>query len=80
MITMTWDKWEDTYLPTTPTIIENLSEIDDDLDYHYIWTMVDGEGRYADLYSGIHIINRLGYFVTEVAWTEEVFVTDQKEF
>jgi hypothetical protein len=41
--------------------------------------MVDGDGRYADLYSGIYIINRLGYFVTEVPWTEEVFVTDQKE-
>lgn len=76
---ITWDEWEDTYKPTTPTAYGDLSEIDDNLDYHYIWTMVDGDGRYADLYSGIYIVNRLGYFVTEVPWTEEVFVTDQKE-
>jgi len=75
-----WDEWEDTYKPTTESAIDNLSEIPDDLDYHYIWTMVDGDGRYANLFSGIHIVNRLGYFVTEVPWTEEVFVTDQKEF
>jgi hypothetical protein len=76
---ITWDEWEDKYLPTTPLAYGDLSEIDDDLDYHYIWTMVDGEGRYANLLNGIHIVNRLGYFVTEKPWEEDVFVTDQKE-
>lgn len=77
---ITWDEWEATYKPTTDFEYGDLSEIDGDVDQHHIWTVVDGDGIYMNIVSGIHIINRLGYFVTEVPWEDDVFVSNQKEF
>ncbi len=77
---ITWDEWEETYKPTTDFEYGDLSEIDGDVDQHHIWTVVDGDGIYMNIVSGIHIINRLGYFVTEVPWEDDVFVSNQKEF
>jgi hypothetical protein len=77
---ITWDEWEDKYLPTTPLAYDNLADIPNGTSPFNIWTMVDGEGRYANLWNGYRSFNCLGYFVTEVPWTEEVFVTNQKEF
>ena len=76
---ISWDEWEDKYLPTTPVALE-LEDIPDTTLPCYVWTMVDGDGRYANLWNGYRRFNRLGYFVTEVPWIEDVFVTDQKEF
>ena len=76
---ITWDEWEDTYLPTTPLALE-LEDIPDDVLPHYVWTMVDGDGRYANLWNGYRRFNRLGYFITEKPWSEDVFVSNQKEF
>ena len=75
-MTMTWDEWEDTYLPTTPLAFD---DVPTDAHPYHIWTMVNGEGRYANLVNGVHYFDRLGYFVTEVPWIDDVFVTDQKE-
>jgi len=75
---ITWDEWEDTYKPTTPLAYDDYSEIPADVPVERIWTMIDGDGRYANLVNGIYVFNRLGYFVTEVPWTDDVFVTDQK--
>jgi hypothetical protein len=77
---ITWTEWEETYKPTTDFEYGDLSEIDGDVDQHHIWTVVDGDGIYMNIVSGIHIINRLGYFVTEVPWEDDVFVSNQKEF
>jgi hypothetical protein len=76
---ITWDEWEDKYLPTTPLAIE-LEDIPDGTLPHYVWTMVDGDGRYANLWNGYRRFNRLGYFITEKPWDEDVFVSNQKEF
>lgn len=86
---ITWEEWETTYRPAPnpestdigywQAYYDDLFDIPGDVDQHYIWTMIDGDGMYAHIVSGIHIINRLGYFVTEVPWTEEEFVTNQKE-
>lgn len=76
---MTWDEWEDTYKPTTPLAYYDLEEVPADTHPYHLWTMINGEGRYANLVNGEHIIDRLGYFVTEVPWIDDVFVTDQKE-
>ena len=78
MDVLTWDEWEDTYKPTTPHAYYDLEEVPADIPFDRIWTMINGEGRYANLVNGEHIIDRLGYFVTEVPWTNDVFVTDQK--
>ena len=76
---ITWDEWEDKYLPTTPLALE-LEDIPDTTLPHYVWTMVDGDGRYANLWNGYRRFNRLGYFITEKPWSEDVFVSNQTEF
>jgi hypothetical protein len=76
---ITWDEWEDKYLPTTPVALE-LEDIPDTTLPCYVWTMVDGDGRYANLWNGYRRFNRLGYFITEKPWSEDVFVSNQKEF
>jgi hypothetical protein len=76
---ISWDEWEDEYLPTTPVALE-LEDIPDTTLPCYVWTMVDGDGRYANLWNGYRRFNRLGYFITEKPWSEDVFVSNQKEF
>jgi len=76
---ITWDEWEDKYLPTTPVALE-LEDIPDTTLPCYVWTMVDGDGRYANLWNGYRRFNRLGYFITEKPWSEDVFVSNQTEF
>ena len=92
MTVMTWEEWESTYKPTPnpdstdigywQAFYDDLADIPADVEPHHIWTMVDGDGRYANLECGIHLFNRLGYFVTEVPWNEdeEIYITNQKEF
>jgi hypothetical protein len=75
---ISWDEWEDTYLPTTPLAYDDLDDIPDGTLPNYVWTMIDGDGRYANLTNGYRRFNRLGYFVTEKPWIEDVFVTDDK--
>jgi hypothetical protein len=75
---ISWDEWEDTYLPTTPLALE-LEDIPDTTLPCYVWTMVDGDGRFANLWNGYRQFNRLGYFITEKPWSEDVFVTNQKD-
>jgi hypothetical protein len=74
---ISWDEWEDTYLPTTPLALE-LVDIPSGTLPSNVWTMIDGDGRYANLVNGYRVFNRLGYFITEKPWSEDVFVTDDK--
>lgn len=87
---ITWEEWEATYQPTPnpakqehevfwQAYYDSLRDIPKSVPHERIWTMIDGDGIYAHLVSGIHIVNRLGYFVTDVPWTEDVFVTNDKE-
>jgi hypothetical protein len=76
---ISWDEWEDKYLPTTPVALE-LEDIPDTTLPCYVWTMVDGDGRFANLWNGYRRFNRLGYFITEKPWSEDVFVSNQTEF
>ena len=84
---ITWEEWEATYKPTAfnddigywSAYFDNLRDIPKDIPHERIWTMIDGDGIYAHIVSGIHIANRLGYFVTDVPWTGDIFVTNDKE-
>ena len=93
MSQITWDEWQDTFKPIKnpnsrdPGFWGHMFEtFGEDLDYiksanlpsgHY-WTMVDGEGIHLDLVSGAQWVDRLGYFITEVPWDEDTYVTNQK--
>jgi len=87
---ITWEEWEATYQPTPnpdsqetevfwQAYYDNLRDIPKGIPHERIWTLIDGNGRYTNLVCGIHIVNRLGYFVTNLPWTEDVFVTNDKE-
>lgn len=36
-----------------------------------VWTYIDGDNGELLLIAGFHIVNRIGYFVTEVPWDNE---------
>jgi len=36
-----------------------------------IWTVIDGEGTTLILIRGFHVIDRIGYIITDVPWTKE---------
>jgi hypothetical protein len=88
---ISWNEWEDTYKPIRnpfnpdPDFWGNMFETfgeEYELVKAYpnnqVWTMIDGEGIYLNITSGLHWVNRLGYFVTELPWEGEVFVTNDK--
>lgn len=93
MTQMTWSQWEQKYKPirNPNNVGTGLSEhmfetFGEDLEYlksagipnGYYWTLVDGGGVYLDIVSGVHWVDRLGYFITEYPWEEDVYVTNQK--
>lgn len=39
-----------------------------DLDAHSVWTVVEGEDGIWVIAAGFHIVNKLGYLVTEKPW------------
>lgn len=78
---MTYDEWIETYKPqqnhidkgasTDGTMFETFGEEMDFVltqDNRQVWTLVEGdEGMYV--LAGTHLVNRMGFFVTEVPWT-----------
>lgn len=94
MITMTWGEWETKYRPIrNPNSKDDgfwghmFETFGEDLDHlqntklpnTQYWTMVDGGGVYYDLVSGAQWVDRLGYFITEEPWEEDVYVTNQEQ-
>lgn len=41
------------------------------IDYHYVWTFVDGDNGGTYIVNGRSFVNRIGYFVTQVPWKDE---------
>ena len=73
--------WEDWYKPINNTIADSNGEsiifetFGDEYEFvknapfNKVWTWVDGEGG-TYILAGWHFVNRIGYFVTEVEWTD----------
>ena len=61
---------------------EELEFIKSQNPYH-IWTYGDGDSGGTYIWNGWHIVNRIGYFITEVPWVEgqeiQVNVLDPEE-
>lgn len=78
---MTYEEWADVYKPKINHLVKtetNLFEtygielgyVLSTADYQpdTVWTLVDGdEGTY--IIDGYHLVNRIGYFITEVPYT-----------
>ena len=77
------EQWEATYRPITNTTREEWDGLlfetyGDDLAYvlsvankepRRVWTWVDAEGG-SYIINGYHLVNRIGYFITEVEWSQ----------
>lgn len=37
-----------------------------------VWTLIDGDDGGQVIVSGFHVVNRVGYFVTELPWKTEL--------
>jgi hypothetical protein len=77
------EQWEETYRPITNTTREEWDGLlfetyGDDLalvlsvarkEPRRVWTWVDGDGG-SYIINGYHLVNRIGYFITEVEWSQ----------
>ena len=81
MLTITeidYDQWVEQYKPIMNKhgeirMFETYGEDMDFLqqqDYHHVWTYVD-DGDYGNITNGFAFVNRLCYYMTEVAWEGE---------
>ena len=85
---LTWQQWEEIYKPIPNPNREDgiaFDWIGKDLEVlrkypaENIWTGVDGGGRFIEILSGIHWVNRLEYYITEVPWERDLCVTDNPD-
>ncbi len=78
------DEWFEKYKPIQNHIVGNASFDgcmfetygDEEVfvkaqDPHYIWTYGDGDNGGTFIWSGYHIVNRIGYFITEVPFEND---------
>ncbi len=83
LIEIDFDEWLDTYKPITNHIDTDSSfngamfetygdevKYVSDADPLYTWTYIDGDDGATYVINGRCIVNRIGYFVTEVPWDE----------
>lgn len=74
---ISWKQWEETYKPVNDTMFDFVDEvIEVSQSPHHIWTVVDNNPNsvYLDVIPGYRLFNRLGFFVTEVPWTDKDMV------
>jgi hypothetical protein len=45
----------------------------------YIWTLIDGENNNSWIIPGFHIVDRIGYFICQIAWTNEDIIVNDNE-
>jgi len=76
-ISLNLDEWYEQFHPVS----RQFDEPPKDLDYHFVWTAVDGDEGQFCVAEGIHWVNRLFYYVTEVPWEDGVTydVVDEHE-
>lgn len=83
LIEMSLDDWHEKYKPIANHIDKNSAwdglmfetyEEEEKFiygyDYRNVWTYGDGDDGGTYLWSGRSFVNRIGYFITEVAWDE----------
>jgi len=39
-----------------------------------VWTIIEGDDDTMFIFSGVHLVNRMGYLITREEWTEETEV------
>ena len=74
---MTFDFWHEKYKPINNPFVEGFTEVFEtygeecdfvhDHDVHNIWTVIEGDDD-LHIVSGLHLVNRLNYIITENKW------------
>lgn len=89
---ISYEDWKETYQPVTNKLesdrgynntmfetygmeLEFVKESDNEL----IWTLIDGENGNSWIVPGFHIINRQGFFICNMAWTDENILVNDNE-
>lgn len=87
---LTWQQWEEIYKPipnpsdtsgdtisfdTEGKDLEEVSKYPE----NQIWTGKDGGGIYTEIISGMHLTDRLEYYITQVPWDRDLCVTNNPD-
>jgi hypothetical protein len=71
-----WDEWAEKYKPVGPEDNQMFETYGKDLNTvlathpRHVWTWMQGD--MSDIISaGYHLVNRLGYYITEIPWANE---------
>lgn len=88
---MTWSEWEAKYKPIANHLVkspdqlmfetygEELEFVKSKIDSNQVWTYADGDMS-SFIFAGFGIVNRLGYYVTEIPWeTGDEFILLSEE-
>ena len=78
---MTYEKWLDCFQPATNSLTSNapfdglmFETFGAELDYvrtmpaRQVWTLVEGDENELIIIDGYHLVNRIGYFITDRPW------------
>jgi hypothetical protein len=76
-----WDEWAKKYKPISNHLVKDPDQqmfetYGEELEYvktiesNRIWTYLDGDMS-SLICAGYHFVNRIGYYITEVPWTDE---------
>lgn len=86
------EEWQEKYIPcynkltldgpyenqmfeTYGEALDFVKESDNEL----IWTLIDGENNNSWIIPGFHIVDRIGYFICQIAWTNEDIIVNDNE-
>ncbi len=89
---ISYDEWKEKYIPcynkltldgpyenqmfeTYGEALDFVKESDNEL----IWTLIDGENNNSWIIPGFHIVDRIGYFICQIAWTNEDIIVNDNE-
>ncbi len=82
MGSLTYEQWEEKYKPVKNHLCDApfdgfmFETYDEELDFvrefgaKHIWTLLDGDGNSLFIANGWHMVNRFGYFITEIPWED----------
>ena len=80
---MTYEKWLDGFQPVINSLATNapfdglmFETFGAELDYvrsmpaRQVWTLVEGDENELIIIGGYHLVNRIGYFITDQPWQD----------
>ena len=65
-IEMSYDEWVDKFNATPH------DDVPPDIDEHFVWTALDGDNGEYCVSEGIHWVNRIRYYVSEIPWEDNI--------